>query len=1337
MKRKIIYICALIVVVILSLIFYALRSPNISNELKRLILPELEMATGKKFTAEKMFINLIPLFIEIKGVKAFDDQGNKFFAAKRVKGYIGLSGLLKNEIIIKRLAIKEPQVDADREDVEKIVENVKKYLSKETKMPFKIAIKSIDMSSGIVSIKDKDIQVAAEGLSSEILLSNSPRVRISSKDIRIAKKGFPEYRAMFETAFIVKDDKIDLKRLNLFPNNSKMKASGIFNIERLGGEFQTEINLFVESIKNIFGLKSTGDGRISGTGYIKIDDLKAGIQKIFVNLKLKGDMYIETLMELLDVKETLKGHLNFEGQLTGYLNNLQGSAKAKIKNGNLFNVEVDHLTCNISYKDGIMKFSDGSASLYKGTANVEAMIKLPLVDYYSFKVKVKDISSKGLFNLIKWDPHIPEGRVVGEIETSGSEFNPHGKFTYTSAPKGKDILDRIKRIEGNFKMTGDEISLSDMFIATDKSNLLTNGKVDIKKDELLFTGSGATSDINDLSSPYFTALSGPVNFNFTVSGASEDPLVDLRFISNNMAFSTYEMGISDVFKNKTLKLEATEGVITYRKNLLDVKNILVRSNGGEYKAAGKVYFRKALELFELKEPDYDLNISAKNIDINALSDMFQEKQMFSGNLNTDFRLYGKPENIMASGNFRANKFEVQNSELGVIGVDYIEGGVSYGEREFSFNDLDIKKGVSTLNANGKISLDKRFSFTADSSQIKAIDLIPQKSKLEDSQLEFIKTISLTGTRLKGEGTFNNPNIEIKSNIIGGIYRGNPLGKGMFKGILSNKQAAIDATILDGKLSIKGRAELIETLPWSAVIELQSARYDFIVTRFLKDIPEDLLLSLSGSIKAHGDKNHINAITTINRAHLSLYGIVFVNSADIVARLENRKLSIESLSMKGEATEFNLSGNINIGLNYDLLFNGSSLLAPLKSVSKTIDAIKGNASFVFSVTGDWDRPRISGGMDVSNGVIGFKDIPYRLTAASAYIYVQDDRIVIEQANGKLAGGDIDISGIAYLDGFSIKRFFIESRLNNITTSISNDFWITFGGKLYYNGTMESQILLGDIDLKKAKYSERIEWKTWPLKARQKDKPKGEMTKLDKTNLNIKVSGANMLIDNNIARASMNMDVLLRGTISQPIVLGRVDTNEGIVYFRNNEFKVLKASVNFSDPNQINPYFNIAAETSVRNYNIKLNLDGYIEQFNLSLSSTPALDEIDIFSLLTVGQIGRHIKGLEGGIGAGEATAFVTGKLQDVFEERLKTITGFDRVQIDPHVSQSVGTVVPRVTVSKRLLGDKLSVTYSTPVGAGEEQVLKLDYKLWENASLVGIRDEKGGISGDIKFRFEFK
>jgi translocation and assembly module TamB len=152
---------------------------------------------------------------------------------------------------------------------------------------------------------------------------------------------------------------------------------------------------------------------------------------------------------------------------------------------------------------------------------------------------------------------------------------------------------------------------------------------------------------------------------------------------------------------------------------------------------------------------------------------------------------------------------------------------------------------------------------------------------------------------------------------------------------------------------------------------------------------------------------------------------------------------------------------------------------------------------------------------------------------------------------------------------------------------------------------------------------------------------------------------------------------------------------------------------------------------------MNLEGQLDHFNMSLSSDPPLKEMDVLALLTVGQTEGGVKGLEAGIGASEATSFVTGKMQDVIEERMRSITGLDRFQIDPYVSRTTGTVEPRVTVSKRLLGDKVFVTYTSAVGSEEEQIIKLEYFMNRNLSLVGIRDERGITGGDIRFRFEFK
>ena len=351
---------------------------------------------------------------------------------------------------------------------------------------------------------------------------------------------------------------------------------------------------------------------------------------------------------------------------------------------------------------------------------------------------------------------------------------------------------------------------------------------------------------------------------------------------------------------------------------------------------------------------------------------------------------------------------------------------------------------------------------------------------------------------------------------------------------------------------------------------------------------------------------------------------------------------------------------------------------------------------------------------------------------------EDKIVMQKLSGKVGGGDIDLSGVLYMEALKMKRFYIDASMNGIGVNVSKDFAVNFKGNLLYKGTPEAQTMSGEIDINRASYRERVEWKSWLLKARPKERPRGEIGALEKAALHIKVHGAEgILVDNNIARASLKVDMLLRGTLSHPVLFGRVEAKAGTVYFRNNEFKIVSASADFSDPRRINPVLAIVAETDIKGYDIRMNLEGQLEHFNLSLISEPPLEEMDILALLTVGRFGKELKGIESGIGAGEATSFLTGKFQDVVEERLRTITGLDRLEVDPYVSKTTGTVSPRVTVSKRLLGDRLFVTYSSAVGSTENNVLKLEYLLGRNMSLVGVRDDKGSVGGDIKFRFEFK
>ncbi|MBI5664114.1 MAG: translocation/assembly module TamB domain-containing protein [Nitrospirae bacterium] len=245
-------------------------------------------------------------------------------------------------------------------------------------------------------------------------------------------------------------------------------------------------------------------------------------------------------------------------------------------------------------------------------------------------------------------------------------------------------------------------------------------------------------------------------------------------------------------------------------------------------------------------------------------------------------------------------------------------------------------------------------------------------------------------------------------------------------------------------------------------------------------------------------------------------------------------------------------------------------------------------------------------------------------------------------------------------------------------------------------------------------------------------------LEGTAINVHITGDdNIVIANNIARTPVKIALNLSGTLAKKGLLGRIEASEGTVYFRSREFNILEgSSVDFVDPYGISPLFHIIADTYIGDYYVKLNLDGTMDNFTLNFFSDPPLSETDTLALLTTGQTNKEGRGIESGIAAGEATALLTGGIQDTVEEQFQYYTGFERFEIEPHTTTE-GAFVPRVTIGKRLFENKLYVIYSTAIGSTEENIIKLEYKIDKNLSLLGSSNEIGSAGVDMKYRFEFK
>lgn len=1316
----------LIVFIIFFLAIFLIPSlPFISSLLEKELIKELKEATSMDFSVKKVSLNVLPLFAKAEGISGVDSTGKVSVKARQVKVYVGLQNIFHKEININRLLIRDLALAGDKKEIEPIVDSIKTYLEKDTKKKIEIIVKSVDIESGSISITEGDKGLSVDSISLFIQPDNDLKARLLLKDLAILTDTLKDMKADMRAAISTSKDVINIEDFAVSFHKSDIRGQATLKKDGFKGPIILEANLLWDSIKRVFGLQNDSTGFIKTAGTVNIDTKKDILEALNLDLKIKGEFFLETLMELLKVTEPLKGYMYVDGSVKGMLKDLEGIGKGHLKRGNIFDVVVDDLACDIHYKDRAMRFTRGKANLYKGKADVNVMIALPVVNYFEVDVKAQDISSKGLFEIIKWDPGIAEGSVSGSLLSKGRVFNPSGYLSYQNHKSGLDILANIKTIDLNYSINDDIISLSEIHVGSPKSFIKGSGIVDLKRNNLNIKATGKTEELLELTHPYFTALNGIAGLVFTVQGTIDSPVIDLQFESSRGIFDVMQLGYKDVLNNHKIQIFSSRGSLKYRKDLLLVRYVDLVTDYGLFNINGDIEFPKAKRLFELLSPIHNLNFHIEQGNLDKISSLFVDSPPMKGLLSAEFSLSGIPSDLSSKGILKAYDYEIYDYKT----KGNLASNISYSKRVFLFNDTIIKGTKNEIKGRGSISLDKLFtvSLKADSFLL---------SHFSD-KLGLLRDTSLKNVDIEGKGSLDNPLIDAKANINFRSQQKAYTIKGDMRVAINGDKVNLSSSLFDNKITVIGEGSTKGHMPWSLKANLKTTRYDFFIASLLKDLPEDIVLNLNGDLSLWGDKDTMNGILKFDRTYLYIYGNGFSNKGDILVEIDKNNIMLKQLNLYNDSSEFKASGSLILGKKYDLLFEGHSSLAPLKALSVNIDSLKGDSKFVLSIAGNWNEPKINGGIEIANGTLGLKNLYYTLTSLSAYAYFDENKVIITKANGKIAGGDVVLKGNVNLNKFNINKFLIEMHLKNATIAPSNEFWLNIDGDLYLRGDTNNQQIIGDVKVNSGKYTERIDWKTWLISASKIEKTKVESGKLDKISLNVRLAGGNISIDNNISRTNIAVDLLLRGTLNNIIPIGKVESKEGLVFFRNNEFRIVKANLDFANIEKPKPYFNIVADTRVQNYNIRLTLEGFSDQFNLSLTSDPYLVETDIFALLTLGQTGKQLKGMEAGIGAGEAASFLTGKIQDILEERAKTITGFDRIQIDPTISKTTSTVSPRLTLSKKLMGDKLFVTYSASITTGEEQVWRLEYMIDRHRSIIGVRDERGGLGADVKFRFEFK
>ena len=93
--------------------------------------------------------------------------------------------------------------------------------------------------------------------------------------------------------------------------------------------------------------------------------------------------------------------------------------------------------------------------------------------------------------------------------------------------------------------------------------------------------------------------------------------------------------------------------------------------------------------------------------------------------------------------------------------------------------------------------------------------------------------------------------------------------------------------------------------------------------------------------------------------------------------------------------------------------------------------------------------------------------------------------------------------------------------------------------------------------------------------------------------------------------------LRGTGSNPSLLGRINITQGQFVFFGTPFTVNQGSIAFYNPVKIDPVLNLDLDTKARGIDVILNISGPINKLNLTPRSDPPMPFSDIVALLATG------------------------------------------------------------------------------------------------------------------------
>jgi len=670
----------------------------------------------------------------------------------------------------------------------------------------------------------------------------------------------------------------------------------------------------------------------------------------------------------------------------------------------------------------------------------------------------------------------------------------------------------------------------------------------------------------------------------------------------------------------------------------------------------------------------------------------------------------------------------------------VAGRVEKSERVV-FDVAELRNGPGVARASGRVGFGRPFPWDlgASFSGVRLSDLaLPGAG--------WAGTVSGTGTL---GGSWAKPLLQLAGNAEGVRVNDVPLGSVELGARLAGTALSLTAAVEGAHVAVTARTT--GDMPFEARSEID-------LEDVMRYVPGGPPAGIHASAKGSGTASGVLTDLAAARAELRLdearcgFGDFRVeNAAPILLTVEGRRVALRALALRGQNTQFSLSGAREPSGELGLDARGTLDLRLLGGLLPGVSDPRGRLLVEAHVSGTLGDPLLVGAGQLREGGFQIRDLPVVFTGMTGALVFSQNRMLFDRLDAAVNGGRAELAGEVELVRFFPARVRVGALLDEVPVHIPEWLHPVVSGRLQAAGTWDAMLLSGKLHVLSARYTDAVDLEKRMVEGRKKavEKPfdrAGEWLGFD---IALAVDG-DARIENDLVRGALKGDLTLTGTLASVGLIGTLTmTDGGRANFRGNEFVLTHAMVDFTERRKVRMGLDVHGESEVRDYQVFMHLFGPYEAPTLQLTSQPALTQQDIVTLLSLGYTARDTAAAGGVTGLATAAAaqalFSASGLDDQvkrFVPRSKLLRDFS-VRFTSAYSELAGQVEPRAEFESKVLDDRFRLRYQAPLAAARGQRAQAEMRLSSHTSIQYQWDNEnpdvasGGDHGvDLKLRWEW-